>query len=127
MSEARGTILVVDDDRQTRLKLTRSLEALGHKVKAVDGGEAALEILGTESCDIILLDILMPGMDGFEVLRKLKKDTRLSNIPVIVVSALEDEQNEERSKQLGAQAYLTKPVEADILNARLAECLYQAK
>ncbi len=125
MTETHGNILLVDDDRQTRLKLTRILESQGHTVNAVDSGRAALETLAAELFDVILLDILMPEMDGFEVLQTLKADTRLSNIPVIVISAVEDVQSEEKCMQLGAQAYLSKPVDADLLNSRVVECLGQ--
>lgn len=127
MVEACAKILLVDDDRQTRLKLARELETYGHVVNAVDGGKAALATLASESFDLILLDILMPEVDGFEVLRTLKTDARLNDIPVIVVSALEDAQSEEKSKQLGARAFVTKPVDADVLNARVVECLDPGK
>jgi adenylate cyclase len=123
MTNNHHKLLLVDDDRQTRLKLTRTLSAQDHTVDAVESGKAALEILATESFDLILLDILMPEMDGFEVLRRLKADVQLSEIPVIVISALEDEQSEEKCMQLGAQAYLSKPIDAALLNARIAECL----
>ena len=125
MTETQGNILLVDDDRQTRLKLTRILEAQGHTVNAVESGQTALKTLAVELFDVILLDILMPEMDGFEVLQTLKADTRLSNIPVIVISAVEDAQSEEKCMQLGAQAYLSKPVDADLLNSRVVECLGQ--
>jgi CheY-like chemotaxis protein len=125
MTETHGNILLVDDDRQTRLKLTRILEAQGHTVNAVESGQTALKTLAGELFDVILLDILMPGMDGFEVLETLKADTRLSNIPVIVISAVEDEHSEDKCMQLGAQAYLSKPVDANLLNTRIAECLNQ--
>ena len=125
MTESHGNILLVDDDRQTRLKLTHSLEAQGHRVTSVSGGKTALETLGVESFDVILLDILMPEMDGYEVLQALKADSRLSKIPVIVISAAEDDQSEEKCLELGANAFLAKPVTADILNARVAECITQ--
>ena len=125
MTETHGNILLVDDDRQTRLKLTRILEAQGHTVNAAESGQTALKTLAGELFDVILLDILMPEMDGFEVLQTLKADTRLSNIPVIVISAVEDTQSEEKCMQLGAQAYLSKPVDADLLNSRVVECLGQ--
>ncbi len=127
MIEACAKILLVDDDRQTRLKLGRSLEAQGHTVTAADGGQTALDILATEPFDVILLDILMPEMDGFEVLQTLKANARLSDIPVIVVSALEDAESEEKCKRLGAHVYMTKSVDPGILNARINECLDQGK
>lgn len=123
MTDQTGNILLVDDDRQTRLKLTRSLESRGHTVRSVESGSAALDSLSTEVCDVILLDILMPGMDGFEVLQTLQADTRLSNIPVIVISALDDPEGADRCTKLGARAFLSKPVDADQLHARLDECL----
>ena len=125
MTEFRANILVVDDSRQTRLTLTKNLEAQGHVVSAVDSGRAALETLATGSFDLILLDILMPDVDGFEVLRKLKEDDQKSDIPVIVVSALEDRQSEEKCKQLGAQAFITKPIDTDELDAKVVACLGQ--
>ena len=127
MTDSRGNVLLVDDDRQTRLKLTRILEAQGHTVQAVEGGQEALETLATGSFDLILLDILMPRVDGFEVLQSLRADARLRDLPVIVISALEDAQSEEKCRQLGARAYLTKPVDADRLNASIVECLCQEK
>jgi len=127
MTEICANILLVDDDRQTRMKLTRDLESQGHTVNAVDGGRTALETLAGKKFDLILLDILMPEMDGFELLRRLKSDANVSDIPVIVVSSLEDAQSAEKSKQLGAQAYITKPVDPGILNARVDECLNRPK
>lgn len=123
MTDLNGNILLVDDDRQTRLKLTRSLESRGFTVRAVESGGSALDLLTAETFDVILLDILMPGMDGFEVLRILQADARLSKLPVIVISALDDPEGEDRCSKLGARAFLTKPVDADLLNARIAECL----
>ena len=125
MTKNRGNVLIVDDDRQTRLKLTRSLEVQGRTVNAVESGKAALQTLSTESYNVILLDILMPEMDGFEVLRTLKADPRLSKIPVIIISADEDAQSEQKCMQLGAHTFLSKPVDADLLNIRVDECLNQ--
>ena len=123
MTKARTNILLVDDDQQARLKIARALESHGHTVTAVDGGRVALARLAEEAFDLILLDILMPEVDGFEVLRTIKSDSQLVDIPVIVVSALDDEKSEENSKKLGARAYLTKPIIAEDLNARVNECL----
>jgi adenylate cyclase len=127
MTEASANILLVDDDRQTRLKLTRNLQACGHIVSAVEGGQAALDRLSAETFDVILLDILMPDMDGFEVLRALGAEASLSEIPVIVISAMADAASKEKSMQLGAQAFLSKPVDAEALNAQVAQCLEQGK
>lgn len=123
MTDLTGNILLVDDDRQTRLKLTRGLESRGLTVRAVESGSSALDLLTSETFDVILLDILMPGMDGFEVLQTLQSDARLSKIPVIVISALDDPDGEDRCSKLGARAFLTKPVDGDLLYARIEECL----
>ena len=123
MADLIGNIMLVDDDRQTRLKLTRILESQGLTVRAVESGGSALDLLTSEPFDVILLDILMPGMDGFEVLQTLQADTRLSKIPVIVISALDDPEGEDRCTKLGARAFLTKPVDANLLRARVEDCL----
>ena len=125
MTEGSASILVIDDSRQARLRMTKKLEAQGHSVTAVDGGAAALETLSATPFDLIMLDILMPDMDGFEVLRALKERAQLTDIPVIVVSALEDTKSEERCKQLGARAFMTKPVNAEELEAKIFACLDQ--
>ena len=125
MTDLRGKVMLVDDDRQTRLKLTRGIEAQGHQVMAFEGGRAALDVLAVESFDLILLDILMPELDGYEVLKILGGDPRLSDIPVIVISALEDRDAEEKCRTLGAYAYVTKPVDMVLLGARITECLGQ--
>ena len=121
MTEQQGHILVVDDDRQARLMLTRALEVRGYAVSAVDGGEQAFQALARESVDLILLDILMPQMDGVEFLERLLQDTTQSTPPVIVISALEDSDGIQMCLQLGARHYLTKPVDPERLNTYVAE------
>lgn len=126
MREGKGRILVVDDDRQTRLKLARELEGQGYTVSSVEGGVEALQTLARESFDLILLDILMPEIDGVEVLEKLHAD-RPHDLPaVIVISALDEPEKIQRCRQLGARDYLTKPVSAELLAARVGEVIGQA-
>jgi signal transduction histidine kinase len=119
VSEEKGRVLVVDDDRLNRLKLARSLEQQGHTVRAAASGEEALEITERESFDVILLDIVMPGLDGFEVLGRLKADPERRHLPVIVVSGLEEVDSAARCIELGAEDYLTKPFNPVFLKARL--------
>jgi CheY-like chemotaxis protein len=126
MTNEQAHILVVDDDRQTRLKLTRELESRGYVVSAVDGGDGALQALAKESFDVILLDILMPKMDGIEVLERLHTDTTRNTPAVIVISALEDSEKMQRCRQLGARDYLTKPIDPELLAARVAEAIEQS-
>ncbi len=126
MTKQNGHILVVDDDRQTRLKLTRELESRGYAVSAVEGGDEALQAIARESFDLILLDILMPKMDGVEVLERLRADTTQQTPKVIVVSAVDDAEKMQKCRQLGARHYLTKPVDLELLNARVAEVIGQS-
>ena len=119
MADASARILLVDDNRVNRLLLARQLEQLGHKVGVAADGHEALKALGAERYDMLLLDIEMPGMDGFEVLRRLKADTVLRDLPVIVTSALEGLENVVRCIELGAEDYLPKPVNAVLLKARI--------
>jgi adenylate cyclase len=118
-----GRLLVVDDNRVNRLLLTRTLELQGYDVAAVDGGRAALDLLKREDFDILLLDIEMPGMNGFEVLEELHNDLRLRDLPVIVTSSLEGIDNVVRCIELGAEDYLTKPVNPVLLRARVGSSL----
>ena len=123
MTEDQGRILLVDDDRQTRLKLGRDLEDGGYAVSQADGGRAALDMLRSEPFDLVLLDILMPEVDGYAVLAEMKADETMHDIPVVVVSAVESPENVEKCMRMGAKDYLTKPVDATTLNACVSKCL----
>jgi len=123
MTEKQGRVLLVDDDRQTRLMLARSLTGGGYAVSQADGGRIALDMLQSESFDLVLLDILMPEVDGYAVLAKMKADETTRDIPVVVVSAVESPENVEKCIQMGAEAYLTKPVDVAKLNACVSKCL----
>jgi adenylate cyclase len=114
-----GSILVVDDDRLNRIVLTRNLMAHGHSVVTAEDGRQALEILECELPDVVLLDILMPGIDGFAVLEHVKRDARLREIPVIMISALDDMESVIRCIEAGAEDFLPKPFDPKILEARI--------
>src|SRR5215813_15160519 len=92
-SQSGARLLVVDDNKVNRLLLTRSLEQQGHSVFSAEHGRAGLEMLRREAFDLLLLDIEMPEMDGFEVLEQLVKDLQLRDLPVIVTSSLEGVDN----------------------------------
>ncbi|MEO8748603.1 MAG: SpoIIE family protein phosphatase [Rhodanobacter sp.] len=112
-------VLVVDDNETNRDLLARRLQREGHRVDmAVDGLEA-LAKLAADPFDLVLLDIMMPGMDGFEVLRQLKADEALRHIPVILISALDDTDNMVKGISQGADDYLPKPFNPHILRARV--------
>ena len=116
-------LLVVDDNRVNRLLLARSVELLGHRVTAAENGRVALEMLGRESFDLMLLDMEMPEMDGFQVLEQLAGNPRLRDLPVIVTSSLEDIAHVVRCIELGAEDYLHKPVNPVLLKARIESSL----
>ena len=126
MREARhGTarLLVVDDNKVNRLLLARNLELQGHSVASAENGRVALEMLRRESFDLLLLDMEMPEMDGFQVLEQLVGDLQLRDLPVIVTSSLEGVANIARCIELGAEDYLTKPVNPVLLKARIGASL----
>src|ERR1700694_5914282 len=116
-------LLVVDDNKVNRLLLTRSLELQGHTVASAENGRIALEMLRREAFDLLLLDMEMPEMDGFQVLEQLNSDLQLRDLPVIVTSSLEGIDNVVRCVELGAEDYLSKPVNAVLLRARIGTSL----
>ena len=116
-------LLVVDDNKVNRLLLTRSLELQGHRVATAENGRVALEMLRREAFDLMLLDMEMPEMDGFQVLEQLFKDLQLRDLPVIVTSSLEGVASVVRCIELGAQDYLNKPVNPVLLKARIGASL----
>src|SRR4051794_26869834 len=85
-----GRVLVVDDDRVNRMLLTRSLEQAGHEVLTAENGRQALEMLGIDPPDVVLLDIVMPELDGISVLEQMKADAGLAHLPVIMISAIDE-------------------------------------
>jgi CheY-like chemotaxis protein len=105
------------------VQLKRYLEQQGHAVALAENGRQALEMLGTSSFDLVLLDILIPELDGFEVLGWLKADPALRDLPVIVISALEEMDSVIRCIGLGAEDFLPKPFDPLLLRARLGTCL----
>jgi adenylate cyclase len=116
-------LLVADDNKVNRLLMARSLELQGHRVTLAENGRAALDLLKRETFDLLLLDIEMPEMNGFQVLEHLKADLQLRDLPVIVTSSLESVENIVRCIELGAEDYLSKPVNPVLLKARLQASL----
>src|SRR5436190_1936322 len=123
MAEAQARVLVVDDDPVNRLLLARSLEREGHQHSAADNGRRALKLLRAEPFDAVLLDVLMPELDGYEVLAEIVGDPTLRHIPVIMISALEELDSVVRCIEMGAEDYLPKPFNPVLLRARLSGCL----
>ena len=118
-----GHVLVVDDNRINRLKLSRALTQRGHTVSEAENGRVALEMLRAELFDLVLLDILMPEVDGFQVLREMKDDTTLRDVPVIVISALEEMDSIVKCIEMGAEDHLPKDFDPVLLNARIGASL----
>ncbi len=121
--EIRGRVLVVDDNELNRDMLARRVRSLGHEVAVATDGAQALEILADEDFDAVLLDIIMPGMNGYEVLSRLKADPALRSIPVIMITALDEVESAVRCIEMGADDYLPKPFDPTILGARLGALL----
>ena len=124
MIPAAPALLVVDDNEDNRYMLTRRLEREGYAnlTTAADGREA-LELLRRQQFDLVLLDIMMPEMDGYQVLEHLKAEPRLRDLPVIMISAVDEIESVIRCIELGAEDYLPKPFNATILRARVGASL----
>lgn len=119
----KGHLLVVEDNKVNRLMLGRNLTQQGHSVAFAENGLQALEMLRSQYFDLMLLDIEMPEMDGFQVLEALEKNTSLQDIPVIVTSSLEGLDGVVRCIEMGAEDYLTKPINPVLLRARIGASL----
>ncbi|MFT4543083.1 MAG: DNA-binding response OmpR family regulator [Planctomycetota bacterium] len=118
-----GEILVVDDDPANRDLLARRLGRQGYHATCVESGDAALKFLESEEPDLVLLDLVMPGLDGEAVLRKLKADSRLRHLPVIMLSGMDSTDRIVGCILLGAEDYLFKPFNPVLLKARIAASL----
>jgi sigma-B regulation protein RsbU (phosphoserine phosphatase) len=124
MSDAGPALLVVDDLEDNRAVLIARLRRLGYTdVTEAENGKKALDLMGGRSYDLVLLDVMMPEMNGYQVLERLREEGRLTHLPVIVVSALAEMDSVIRCIELGAEDYLTKPLNAVLLKARVGACL----
>ncbi len=116
---ASGHILVVDDNEANVDMLSRRLRREGYVVTTALGGVAALQRVAEEAFDLVLLDIMMPDLDGFQVLSSMKSKAELRDLPVIVISALDEMESVVRAIELGAEDFLPKPFDAVLLRARI--------
>jgi class 3 adenylate cyclase len=114
-----GRLLVVDDNKVNRILLARGLESQGHLVETAENGKQALEKLRTDSFDLVLLDIEMPEMNGYQVLETCLQDPELRNLPIIMTSSLDELDSVVKCIELGAEDYLNKPVNPILLRARV--------
>lgn len=118
LSEPRPTLLLVDDE-PTNLQVLRHTLQQHYRLLFAKSGQSALELAHTERPDLILLDIMMPGLSGYEVCKALKQSPQTSAIPVIFVTALTEAANEQQGLELGAVDYITKPFNPHIVQARV--------
>jgi len=116
--EERPRLLVVDDQRANIQALCQAFQA-DHKLQMATSGEQALALCRSQPPDLILLDVVMPGMDGFEVCRQLKADDATQDIPVIFVTGLHDEEDETRGLDVGGADFISKPINPRIVRARV--------
>lgn len=119
----RGRVLAVDDNESNLSVLSRRLERHGLEVETAGDGRAALELVRSRSYDLVLLDILMPVMDGYQALQEIKADPVTRHIPVIMISALDELESVIRCIESGAEDYLPKPFNPTLLRARIGACL----
>jgi len=124
VKSADAALLVVDDNEDNRYTLTRRLKREGYEnLTTASDGRQALELLQSRKFDLVLLDITMPELNGYEVLEQLKADPNLRHVPVIMISAIEDTASVVRCIELGAEDYLPKPFDATLLRARVGASL----
>ena len=122
-----GNILIVDDNEMNREVLSRRLERQGYGFATAEDGVEALELMRAQPFDLVLLDIMMPRMNGYQVLETMRNDPALHEIPVIVVSAVSELDSIVRCVELGAEDYLFKPFNPVLLKARLNAILEKSK
>ncbi|MEU5212432.1 response regulator [Streptomyces sp. NPDC020742] len=123
----KGRVLVVDDDRTNRMMLTYRLEMAGLETATSENGLEALQMLRESDFDVVLLDILMPGMDGYATLDLMKHDQQLSRTPVIMMSAVGDLDSVVRCLEMGAEDYLPKPLDHLLLTSRVDNILLKIR
>src|SRR5213078_3172829 len=124
MPVKKTTIVAADDDPQLLRLVTRNLEFEGYEVLPVSDGQQALEQVEAHSPDLVLLDVMMPRMDGFTVCQRIRE---FSSVPIIIVTARGQDQDKVRGLDLGADDYLTKPFSVDELLARVRAVLRRAQ
>src|SRR6266571_2248080 len=118
-----GAILIIDDDEATREMLARRLRRDGYTVSTTANGVHGLSLARVQKFDLVLLDMVMPGLDGFQVLAKFKAEAALREVAVIMLSALDEENGIARCIEMGAEDYLAKPFNPIFLRARIGACL----
>ena len=114
-------LLIVDDEPDLADMIKFRLESNGYEILLAHDGQQALEVARKERPDLIILDLMLPKMDGYKVCGLLKKDARYANIPIIIFTAKAQEEDKKLSQEVGANAYLSKPFEPKILLEKIRE------
>jgi class 3 adenylate cyclase len=127
INPATFSVLVVDDEERNRVLLRDQLEARGYSVREADTGLQALRCVAERPPDLILLDVMMPGMDGFEVCRRLKNDAKTAPIPILLITVLSERRERLMGVRAGANDFLHKPVDFQDLNLRVSNALYSKR
>ncbi|WP_440951596.1 response regulator [Methanococcoides sp. FTZ1] len=127
LSDTREMILIVDDEPDAVIATKRALEADGYNVITAENGSMAFEMLRSDIPDVILLDVMMPDMDGFEVCKRLKDDPAYKDIPVIMLTAKGEIDDKVGGLSIGADDYVTKPFNLKELKARIKTVLRRAQ
>lgn len=122
-----GTILVVDDEAMNRELLRELLEAKGHMIVEAENGDQALDQISSDPPDVVLLDVMMPGIDGFEVCRRIKDDPGSASIPVLLVTALRERDDRLQGIQAGANDFITKPIDSREVALRVNNAVFTKK
>jgi DNA-binding response OmpR family regulator len=123
MTDEAALVLVVDDNEMNRDMLSRRLKRQNYEVLMAEDGEKALEMIAAHPFDLVLLDIMMPRVSGYEVLERVKKDERTRSLPVIMISAVDDLESVVKCIEMGAEDYLFKPFNPVLLKARVSASL----
>jgi len=121
-----GTVLVTDDDEDLRLLCQMHLELAGFNVTQASNGKEALKVVRVDRPDLILLDLMMPVMDGWECLSALKANGATATIPVFIITGKSQHQDQERAFSLGAEAFISKPFDGRSLIARIGSRIQAA-
>jgi len=123
MTNSTYKVLVVDDNRINRMKMVRALTTGNYDLHEAAGGQEAMEMLRAQTFHLVLLDILMPEVDGFQVLQQMQGDQRLAEIPVVMVSAVDEEDAVKKCLAMGAVDFVAKSSDAETLKNRVQAVL----
>ena len=121
ISDLETAVMLVDDDATNRTLVSEILDLCGYESIQAGSGAEALTILTDQAVDVILLDIMMPDMDGWEFCKQLKQSINLSHIPIIMLTALVDEESRQKSFDVGADDFISKPFKMDDLVSRIEQ------